>query len=78
VTEPGQASATVTFAVFGAGIATLHASSRLAGQVINGGVRSAIHFTVREVVDVLRHPSVAVNVLVLDLLHPSLTTAPSL
>ena len=36
-----------------------------------------IHLTVRDVVDVLRHPSVAVNVLVLERLQPLLTTAPS-
>ena len=42
-----------------------------------GAVTSYIHLTVREVVDVLRHPSVAVNVLVLERLHPLLTTAPS-
>ena len=37
-----------------------------------GGIRSAIHLTVREVVAVLLHPSVAVNVLVLERLHPLL------
>ena len=42
-----------------------------------GAVKSYIHLTVREVVDVLRHPSVAVNILVLERLHPLLTTAPS-
>ena len=41
-----------------------------------GGVRSEIHLTVRDVVEVLRHPSVAVNVLVLERLQPS-ETAPS-
>jgi hypothetical protein len=45
--------------------------------VNTGGVTSAIHLTVRDIVDVLRHPSVAVNVLVLERLHPLLTTAPS-
>jgi hypothetical protein len=45
--------------------------------VNDGGVISEIHLTVRDVVEVLRHPSVAVNVLVLERLQPSLTTAPS-
>ena len=43
----------------------------------DGGVTSEIHLTVRDVVEVLRQPSVAVNVLVLERLHPLLTTAPS-
>ena len=42
-----------------------------------GGVTSAIHLTVRDVVEVLRQASVAVNVLVCERLHPLLTTAPS-
>ena len=53
---------------------------RLIGVVAlvnTGGVRSATHLTVRDVVAVLRHPSVAVNVLVLERLQPSLNTAPS-
>ena len=60
------------------GIASAHIRSTLAGVLVNaGGVRSAIHLTVRDVVEVLRHPSVAVNVLVLERLQPLLTTAPS-
>ena len=43
----------------------------------DGGVTSAIHLTVREVVDVLLQPSLAVNVLVIERLHPSETTEPS-
>ena len=45
--------------------------------VIDGPVLSAIHLTVLETVAVLPQASVAVNVLVLDLLQPSETTAPS-
>jgi len=46
--------------------------------VIVGGVVSAIQFTVREVVDVLPQPSLAVNVLVCEREQPSLVTLPSL
>ena len=42
-----------------------------------GGVTSAVHLTVLDVVDVFRQPSVAVKVLVLERLHPSLTIDPS-
>jgi hypothetical protein len=40
--------------------------------VSTGGVLSEIHLTVRDVVEALRHPSVAVNVLVIERLHPLL------
>ena len=43
----------------------------------DAAVLSEIHLTVRDAVEVLRHPSVAVNVLVLERLQPLLTTAPS-
>lgn len=43
-----------------------------------GGVKSSVHVMVLAIVDVLLQPSVAVNVLVLDLLQPVETTAPSL
>ena len=43
-----------------------------------GGVRSSIQFTVLEVVALLPQPSIAVNVLVCVLKHPSEVTAPSL
>src|SRR6185503_14677981 len=46
--------------------------------VIVGGVISAVQLTVREAVAVLPQPSLAVNVLVCDLLQPSLVTLPSL
>ena len=42
-----------------------------------GGVTSSIHLTVLDVVDVFKQPSVAVNVLVIERLHPVLTTLPS-
>jgi hypothetical protein len=61
-----------------AGIDAKQSRSTLAGVVTNtGAVLSAVHLTVREVVDVLVQPSLAVNVLVLERLHPLLTTAPS-
>ena len=41
------------------------------------GVTSLVHLTVLDMVAVLPQPSVAVNVLVLARLHPSLTTGPS-
>ena len=43
-----------------------------------GGVTSAIHLTVLEVVDVLLQASLAVNVLVLERSQPLLCTVPSL
>jgi len=42
-----------------------------------GGVRSAVQETVREIVDVLPQPSIAVNVLVCDAVQPVVLTAPS-
>ena len=43
-----------------------------------GGVTSSVQVTVLDVVAVFVHPSVAVNVLVCERLHPLLTTLPSL
>ena len=42
-----------------------------------GFVRTAIHLTVREIVAVLLHASLAVNVLVIERLQSLLTTGPS-
>lgn len=42
-----------------------------------GGVASSDQVTVLETVDVLPHPSVAINVLVTDLPQPALCMAPS-
>jgi len=62
----------------GDGIDARQSRSILAGVVTNtGAVLSAVHLTVREVVAVLLHPSLAVNVLVIARLHPSEETAPS-
>ena len=67
----GVPQASVAVGVAEVGIAALHSRSTLAGVVTNtGAVTSATHLTVRDVVDVFRHPSVAVNVLVLERLHP--------
>jgi len=46
--------------------------------VITGGVRSAVHVTVRDAVDILPQKSRAVNVLVCERPHPLLPTLPSL
>ena len=43
-----------------------------------GGVTSAVHVTVRDVVAVLSQASLAVNVLLCEREHPSLVTGPSL
>jgi hypothetical protein len=60
------------------GTEAVQSTSTLAGVVTNtGAVLSAVHLTVREVVEVLLQPSLAVKVLVLERLHPLLTTAPS-
>jgi hypothetical protein len=45
--------------------------------LIVGGVRSAVHETVRDVVEVLPHPSVAVKILVCEAVHPTVLTGPS-
>jgi hypothetical protein len=45
--------------------------------VITGGVVSSVHVAVLDAVELLPHASVAVHVLVCDLLHPLLTIAPS-
>ena len=57
VTEPGQASETVTEPVFGSGIAALHPRANVPGQVIDGAVTSAVQFTVRDAVEVLPQAS---------------------
>jgi hypothetical protein len=49
-----------------------------AAIVITGAVRSTVQLTVLEIVAVLVHASVAVNVLICDLLQPVLITSPSL
>jgi len=55
------------------GTVAVQSTSTLAGVVVNtGGVLSDVHLTVREVVAVLRHASVAVNVLILQRAQPSL------
>ena len=46
--------------------------------IIEGGVISTVQLTVLEIVAVLVHASVAVNVLICDLLQPVLVTSPSL
>ena len=43
-----------------------------------GGVRSSVHVTVLDIVEVLPHASLAVNVLVCERMQPVLTTEPSL
>ena len=45
--------------------------------VKSGGVLSAVQVTVLDIVDVLLHPSIAVNVLVCERKHPLLPTLPS-
>jgi hypothetical protein len=47
-------------------------------MVNTGGVLSVNQFTVLDIVDTLAQPSIAVNVLVCERLHPLLITAPSL
>jgi hypothetical protein len=55
------------------GTGAVQSISTLAGVVVNtGGVLSDVHLTVREVVAVLRHASVAVNVLILQRAQPLL------
>ena len=43
-----------------------------------GGVRSEVHDTVRDMVDVLPHPSISVNVLVCEEVQLLFVTVPSL
>jgi hypothetical protein len=46
--------------------------------VIDGGVTSLVQVTVRDAVEVLLHPSLAVHVLVCEREHPLVTTDPSI
>src|SRR5688572_3958499 len=62
-----------------AGISSRQSRSTLAGVLVNtGAVRSAVHVTVLDAVEVLPQKSLAVNVLVCERLHPLLLTLPSL
>ena len=72
-----QASVAVTEVISKAGIAALQPSVMLAGQVITGAVRSAVHVTVLAAVAELPQPSEAVNVLVCDREQLLVCTAPS-
>src|SRR4030095_16364703 len=57
-----------------AAAAGLHASVRVVPvAVIDGGIRSLVQVTVLEVVEVLLHPSIAVNVLVCDCVQVPVT-----
>src|SRR5688500_9334950 len=63
----------------GAGTSSRQSRSTLAGVLVNtGAVRSAVHVTVLDAVEVLPQKSLAVNVLVCERLHPLLLTLPSL
>src|SRR5688572_25761917 len=62
-----------------AGTSSRQSRSTLAGVLVNtGAVRSAVHVTVLDAVEVLPQKSLAVNVLVCERLHPLLLTLPSL
>ena len=67
VTKPGLA----------AGTTALQPSVMVAGQVIDGGVLSAVHVTVLAAVAELPQPSEAVNVLVCEALQAFVVTGPS-
>ena len=61
-----QASDAVTVLTSGAGTVALQPRVIVAGQVIDGAVRSAVHVTVEVAVAELPQPSEAVNVLIID------------
>ena len=61
-----HASEAVTVLTSGAGTVALQPRVIVAGQVIDGGVRSAVHVTVEVAVAELPQPSDAVKVLVSD------------
>jgi hypothetical protein len=63
----------VTLDVLAAGTSAAHCTFTGAGQVMAGGVISLVHVTVREVVAVLLQASLAVNVLVCDLVQVPVT-----
>src|SRR5262245_1205346 len=57
----------------------LHPNARVVPPAIShGGVVSSFHVTILHAVDILPHPSLAVNVLFCDRVHPLLETDPSL
>jgi len=72
-----QPSVAVTEVISKAGIAALQPSVTLAGQVIDGAVRSAVHVTVLAAVAELPQPSEAIKVLVCDCEQLLVCTAPS-
>jgi hypothetical protein len=72
-----QASVAVTEAMFGAGTDALQPRVMLTGQVMTGGLLSAVHVTVLAAVAELPQPSEAVNVLICDALHALVVTGPS-
>jgi hypothetical protein len=73
-----QASLAVTVLTSAAGTVALQPRVIVAGQVIDGGIRSAVHVTVEVAVAELPQPSEAVKVLVKDWEQPLVCTAPSL
>ena len=77
VTAP-QPSVAVAEPSDGVGSAGLHPNETLVKLPVKvGGVISAVHITVLEVVAVLLHASLAVKVLVVDLIQPELRVGPS-
>ena len=72
-----QASVAVTDAMFGAGTVALQPRVMLAGQMIEGGVLSAVHVTVLIAVAELPQPSEAVKVLTCEAVQPLVVTGPS-
>jgi hypothetical protein len=78
----GSPHASVAVAVPSAAVIALDEGLHPSGTVVNvlvnpGAVTSSVHVTVLDVVAVLSQPSLAVQVLVCDLLQPLLTTGPS-
>jgi hypothetical protein len=78
----GSPHASVAVAVPSAVVMALDEGLHPSGTVVNvlvnpGAVTSSVHVTVLDVVAVLSQPSLAVQVLVCDLLQPLLTTGPS-
>jgi hypothetical protein len=63
--------------MFGAGTVALQPSVTVAGQVIDGAVRSTVHVTVLTAVAELPQPSEAINVLTCDAEQAVVVTGPS-
>src|SRR5204862_2819781 len=68
---------TISLRDWSSDVCSSHLREILEGQLIDGGVLSAVHVTVLAAVAELPQPSEAINVLICEALHALVITAPS-